>query len=73
MKKLYTLLAAAFMLLTSHNLVAADKGGNKDKQTIKTGWNVAPFPSIGYNSDTGFQMGALCELFYYGDGSTYPG
>ncbi len=73
MKKLYTLLAAALMLLTSHNLVAADKGGNKDKQTIKTGWNVAPFPSIGYNSDTGFQMGALCELFYYGDGSTYPG
>ena len=43
------------------------------KETIKTGWNVAPFPSVAYNSDTGFQMGALCELFYYGDGSTYPG
>ena len=43
------------------------------KQTVKTGWNVAPFPSVAYNSDTGFQIGALCELFYYGDGSTYPG
>jgi hypothetical protein len=43
------------------------------KQTIKKGWNFAPFPSIGYNSDTGFQIGALCEIFDYGDGSTYPG
>ncbi|MBO5814186.1 MAG: BamA/TamA family outer membrane protein [Alistipes sp.] len=42
-------------------------------QTVKKGWNFAPFPSVGYNSDTGFQMGALCEIFDYGDGSTYPG
>ena len=43
------------------------------KQIVKKGWNFAPFPSIGYNSDTGFQIGALCEIFDYGDGSTYPG
>lgn len=43
-----------------------------DGKTIKKGWNVAPFPSIGYNSDIGFTIGALCELFNYGDGSTYP-
>ena len=42
-------------------------------QTVKKGWNFAPFPSVGYNSDTGFQMGALCEIFDYGDGSIYPG
>ena len=42
------------------------------KQTVKKGWNIAPFPSVGYNSDTGFQIGALCEIFDYGDGSTYP-
>ncbi len=42
------------------------------KPTIKKGWNFAPFPSIGFNSDTGFQIGALCEIFDYGDGSTYP-
>ena len=45
---------------------------DEKKQTIKKGWNFAPFPSIGYNSDTGFQIGALCEIFDYGDGSTYP-
>ncbi len=42
------------------------------KQTVKKGWNFAPFPSVAYNSDTGFQIGALCEIFDYGDGSTYP-
>lgn len=48
------------------------KESQQQKQTIKKGWNVAPFPSIGYNSDIGFTIGALCELFHYGDGSTYP-
>lgn len=39
---------------------------------IKTGWNFGPFPAISYNSDLGFQYGALCDIFYYGDGSQYP-
>ncbi len=40
---------------------------------VKTGWNFGPLPAIGYNSDLGFQLGALCDIFYYGDGSVYPG
>ena len=39
---------------------------------IKTGWNFGPFPAISYNSDLGFQYGALCDIFYYGDGHQYP-
>lgn len=39
---------------------------------IKTGWNFGPFPAISFNSDLGFQYGALCDIFYYGDGSQYP-
>jgi outer membrane protein assembly factor BamA len=38
----------------------------------KTGWNLGPLPTISYNSDLGFQYGALCSFFYYGDGSTFP-
>ena len=76
MKKLYALFAALF-LLTAFDASAADKEpatpADSTKQNIKKGWNFAPFPSIGYNSDTGFQIGALCEIFDYGDGSTYPG
>ena len=39
---------------------------------VKTGWNFGPLPAVGYNSDLGFQYGALCDIFYYGDGSTFP-
>lgn len=77
-------MAIAAIMLVSFNASAEpkkDKAEKKSevttadgkKQTVKKGWNFAPFPSIGYNSDTGFQIGALCEIFDYGDGSTYPG
>ncbi|MBR5808209.1 MAG: hypothetical protein IKY24_06260 [Alistipes sp.] len=82
MRKFFALTFAAVMLV-SFNASAEPKKEQKDnteavaadakKQTVKKGWNFAPFPSIGYNSDTGFQIGALCEIFDYGDGSTYPG
>ena len=83
MRKFFALTFAAVMLV-SYNAAAEPKKDKKEKteattaadskkQTVKKGWNFAPFPSIGYNSDTGFQIGALCEIFDYGDGSTYPG
>ena len=82
MRKFFTLVFTAVMLV-SYNVSAEPKKDDKkekattatdsNNQTIKKGWNFAPFPSIGYSSDTGFQMGALCEFFDYGDGSTYPG
>lgn len=38
----------------------------------KTGWNFGALPTITYNTDLGFQYGALVNLFNYGDGSHYP-
>ena len=49
------------------------KVADPKKPLVKKGWNVAPSPSLGYNSDTGFQLGVMCDLFDYGDGSIYPG
>jgi len=84
MKRFFALALAAIMFV-SFDAVAAEpktekkakakseKANTEKKSTVKKGWNFAPFPSIGYNSDTGFQIGALCEIFDYGDGSTYPG
>ncbi len=43
----------------------------KGKMT-KTGWNFGALPSIAFDSDLGFQYGALVNLFQYGDGSRYP-
>jgi outer membrane protein assembly factor BamA len=39
---------------------------------VKTGWNFGPLPAVSYNSDQGFQYGALCDIFFFGDGSTFP-
>ena len=80
MRRFFALALTAIMLV-SYNVSAEPKREERaeatasttsKKQTIKKGWNFAPFPSVGYNSDTGFQIGALCEIFDYGDGSTYP-
>ncbi|MBQ3026986.1 MAG: hypothetical protein IJD27_05605, partial [Alistipes sp.] len=80
MKKFFALALAAIMFVSftasaepkKEKTEKAATESTEKKQTVKKGWNFAPFPSIGYNSDTGFQIGALCEIFDYGDGSTYP-
>lgn len=42
------------------------------EEVTKAGWNVGPLPSISFDTDLGFQYGALVNLFHYGDGSRYP-
>ena len=64
MKKILT---SILLTLCIANVAFAQKG---DK--VKTGWNFGPLPAVSYNSDLGFQYGALCDIFYFGDGSTYP-
>ncbi len=46
--------------------------GYIEGQEIKKGWNFGPLPAISYNSDQGFQYGALCDIYWFGDGSQYP-
>lgn len=38
----------------------------------KKGWTLGALPVLGYDADQGFQFGVLGQIFYYGDGSTYP-
>ncbi len=55
-----------FALIISLNLAAQDK-------PVKTGWKFGgALPAVSFDSDLGFQYGALFELFNYGDGSKYP-
>ncbi len=43
------------------------------EKTVKTGWRFGgALPAISFDSDLGFQYGALVEFFNYGDGSRYP-
>lgn len=43
------------------------------EKKVKTGWKFGgALPAITFDSNLGFQYGALVEFFNYGDGSTYP-
>lgn len=76
MKKL-SLSALLFLLMASYGVVyAAEPPVKKDSTDvndgIKRGWTFGALPSVAYNSDLGFQYGALAEIYNYGDGSTFP-
>ena len=45
---------------------------DKKTEKVKTGWNFGALPVVGYNSDIGFQYGALANFYHYGNGSIYP-
>jgi hypothetical protein len=45
---------------------------NAQEDVVKTGWNFGALPSISFDTDLGFQYGALVNLYHYGDGSRYP-
>jgi hypothetical protein len=38
----------------------------------KTGWNFGGLPTITFDTDLGFQYGALVNLYNYGDGTRFP-
>ncbi len=74
MKKIFCVLLAAVFL--SINLYAQDTTTDPElkniKRTVKKGWIIGPLPAVGYTSDQGFQYGILTDIFYFGNGSTYP-
>jgi outer membrane protein assembly factor BamA len=63
MKKTFTL-----VLIT---LLAISVSAQEKK--VKTGWKFGgALPAVTYDSDLGFEYGALVDFFNYGDGSKYP-
>ncbi len=42
------------------------------EEVVKDGWNFGALPTITFDTDLGFQYGALVNLYDYGDGSRYP-
>ena len=75
MKK-FTLLALllSFTLTTAQakqKEEQADKSQSK-KEIVKTGYNFGPLPAVAFDADKGFQLGALLNIYDFGDGSTYP-
>ena len=65
MKKLLLVTAVLFAALS----LSAQE--TKEKE-MKTGWSFGVLPTATYSVDNGFQAGAFGDVYYYGDGSTYP-
>ena len=64
MKKLLTTALLLFVFLGA--------AGQEKTEIVKTGLNFGPLPAVGYSSDLGWHYGALSDIYWYGDGSTYP-
>ena len=62
---LITLLAGGCLFMAS-----AQEDG--EKKEMKTGWSLGVLPTATYSIDNGFQAGAFGDIYYYGDGKTYP-
>ncbi len=54
-----------FLIVLSHRVFSQDV-------VTKTGWNFGALPTVTFDSDLGFQYGALVDLVNYGDGERYP-
>ena len=64
MKKL---LLIPLALLASASLLFA-----QEEKEVKTGWSMGILPCATYSADNGLQYGAFGDVYYYGDGATYP-
>ncbi|MBO4476634.1 MAG: hypothetical protein J5737_07940 [Bacteroidales bacterium] len=69
MRKL--LLSLAVLLLAGATLNLSAQEQEKEKE-MKTGWSFGILPTATFSVDNGFQAGAFGDVYYYGDGSTYP-
>ncbi len=68
--RLKSLLFVVVALLMTTTLYAQEE--TKSKEIVKTGLNFGPLPAVAFDADKGFQLGALLNIYNYGDGSTYP-
>ncbi|MBE9510235.1 MAG: BamA/TamA family outer membrane protein [Bacteroidetes bacterium] len=72
MKRIIFLLCMVLLLATGTSFSQEEKEESQQQETIKTGWTFGALPTITFDSDLGFQYGALVNLYNYGDGSRYP-
>ncbi|MBO5830912.1 MAG: BamA/TamA family outer membrane protein [Alistipes sp.] len=75
--KLRLILAAVIAAMLPLSVSAQDntsdeKTSKEKKEIIKTGYNLGPLPAVAFDADKGFQLGALLNIYDFGDGSTYP-
>ncbi len=74
-KRLTTLAIALLMSMSLYaqvNETMTEATEIDKKEIVKTGYNYGPLPAVAFDADKGFQLGALLNIYDFGDGSTYP-
>jgi hypothetical protein len=74
-RKILTLLSLSFLFTVANateNNNVADSTKSAKKEIVKKGFNYGPLPAVAFDADKGFQLGALLNIFDFGDGSDYP-
>jgi len=70
------ILLLSFIFLASIVFSQTDSTATKSDTThtenVKTGFSFGALPVVAYDTDVGFKYGALANIYYFGDGSTYP-
>lgn len=66
----FTILLFAMALAPFKNF--AQQTESEKKEIVKTGYNFGPLPAVAFDADKGFQLGALLNIYDFGDGSIYP-
>ena len=66
MKQKHIFFLSALLLLLSTVSYA------QKNDIVKTGIGFGPLPAIAFDADKGFQLGAILNVYDYGDGSNYP-
>ena len=72
MRKPILFLFILVLILHAKVMAQSDSTGMRVKEKVKKGWTWAALPVVAYDADMGLQLGALGQVFYYGDGTTYP-
>ena len=72
--KFRNLIVAALLICVASVAQAQDDAvsNNAKSEIVKTGYNFGPLPAVAFDADKGFQLGALLNIYDFGDGSTYP-
>ncbi|MBR3074386.1 MAG: hypothetical protein IKH11_01340 [Bacteroidales bacterium] len=68
MKKLFAIISTSAIAMC----MAVSVNAQEQEKEMKTGWSFGVLPTATFSVDNGFQAGAFGDVYYYGDGSTYP-
>ena len=71
-KSILTLAFAALAMVAAPAVSAQEQPAQEKEKEMKTGWSFGILPTATLSADNGFQAGAFGDVYYYGDGKTYP-